>query len=399
MKPENLFMNALVLNHVYKNGTSNKEMLSDFETLLKNGGENRTVAELVKLSGEQFMMTNANEAMTTTQAGFGLEFVQTYILAPELIERLSNTDSLLSDAMQKEMTAGVNKFPVRGARRRMIGTSESNGYPGLTPGVDASQVKKMGTAELTLTAQEYVVTVYFSDTLLEDSIIDIAEYVTQEIVTAYENSLHQVILNGDTDTGATTNINIIDGNTSALPDGNKTDFLKANGARKFAIDNSGTVDAGGALVLEDIRLARGKMGMKGLNPSELRLVPDIRTYFNLLNMTQAETIEKFGDAATVKEGKLVALDGIKIVNREEMLRGLAAGTISATPANNVKGQIAIIHVPSLFVGWRRKLTLETSRFAEQRQTGITGSARFAIEFDNTQNNDIATLPASLIVNI
>lgn len=37
-------------------------------------------------------------------------------------------------------------------------------------------------------------------------------------------SIHQIILNGDIDTGATTNINIIDGNTSALPDGNKTDL-------------------------------------------------------------------------------------------------------------------------------------------------------------------------------
>lgn len=257
----------------------------------------------------------------------------------------------------------------------------------------------MGTADITLTAQEFVVTVYFSDTLLEDSVIDIAEYVTEEIVAAYDNTVHQVLLNGDVDTGANTNINIIDGNTSALPDGNKTDFLKANGARKFAIDNSGTVDAGGAFVLEDIRLARAKMGMKGLDPSKLRLVPDVATYFKILGFTQAETIEKFGDAATVKDGVLVAIDGIKIINREELLQATATGEISATGSNNVKGQVAIIHMPSVHIGWRRKLSIETSRYAEQRETGITGSTRFAITLDNTQNNTIATLPASLIVNI
>lgn len=396
MNPQDIFMNAMVINHISKNGG---DMLKDFENMLKANGENRTVSQLLKLSGESFMLTNANEAMSSGQAGFGAEFVQTYILEPALIERLGNTESLAADAMQKTMSAAVNKYPVRGARRRMIGTTEENSYPGATPAVDTAQVKKMGTAEITLTAQEFVVTVYFSDTLLEDSVIDIAEYVTEEIIAAYDNTVHQVLLNGDVDTGSNTNINIIDGNTSALPDGNKTDFLKANGARKFAIDNSGTVDAGGALVLEDIRSARALMGMKGLDPSKLRLVPDVKTYFKLLNLTQAETMEKFGDAATVKEGRLVAIDGIKIVNREEMLQAQAAGTISATWSNNVKGQIAVIHMPSVHIGWRRKLSIEPSRYAEKRQTGITGSTRMAITFDNTQNNDIATLPATLIVNI
>lgn len=126
MNPQDIFMNAMVINHVSKTGG---DMLKDFEAMLKANGENRSVAQLLKLSGENFMETNANEAMTTGQAGFGAEFVQTYILEPALIERLSNTDSLAADAMQKTMSAGVNKYPVRGARRRMIGTTESNSYP------------------------------------------------------------------------------------------------------------------------------------------------------------------------------------------------------------------------------------------------------------------------------
>ena len=396
MKKESLFMNAIALVHINKTGG---EMLKDFESLMKTSGENRTVAELLKLSGEEFLLTNANEAMTTGQAGFGLEFIEASVLSNELIERISNSDSLLAKAMTHTMNANVQKFPVRGARIRMIGTTESNSLPGTTPGVDSAQVKKAGTAELTLTANEFVVTVYFSDTLLEDSVVGIAEYVTSEIVAAYERSLHEVVLNGDTDTGASTNINIIDGNTSALPDGNKTDLLKANGARKVAIDNTATVNAGAAMVLEDIRSARALLGIKGLNPADLVLVPDQSTYFKLLNLSQAETVEKFGDAATVKEGRLVAIDGIAIVNREEILKATATGEISATGSNNTKGQMALIHLPSLHIGFRRQLSVETSRYAEQRQTGVTGSTRFAVTFDNTQNSTQASLPAALIVNI
>lgn len=65
----------------------------------------------------------------------------------------------------------------------------------------------------------------------------------------------------------------------------------------------------------------------------------------------------------------------------------------------MKGQILILHAPSLVVGIRRGLTTETSRYAEEQETGITGSARVAVALNNVQNNKSATAPAALIVNI
>lgn len=53
------------------------------------------------------------------------------------------------------------------------------------------------------------------------------------------------------------------------------------------------MNAGANLVLENIRSARAKMGIKGVNPKDLALVPDIQTYFYLMNLTEVETIEKF----------------------------------------------------------------------------------------------------------
>lgn len=141
------------------------------------------------------------------------------------------------------------------------------------------------------------------------------------------------------------------------------------------------------------------MGMKGLNPSDLVMVPDMQTYFELLNLTEAETIEKFGDAATVKNGVLTALDGIEIVNREELGLATATGEISATAGNNVKGQIVLIHAPSLNIGIRRGLTTEVSRYAEELTTGITGSARIAVTFNDVQNTTQPTSPVALIRNI
>jgi len=391
---EALFYNAIALMHVNKKGG---EMLNDFSAALKNSGETLTVRQLLDMTGEQFIKTNANEAMSTGQAGFGAEFVQEVVLSSELIERLQVQGSLLEGATIKTMTAKTLDLPVRGAKIRMVWTTENSNSP--VGGAVAGENKKAITASVSLEAKTLIVTIYYSDELLEDSVINIAEYVMGELTAAYETSVHEIIINGDVATGANANINIIDGNTSALPDGNKTDLLKFDGIRKLAFTKSATVDAGGNLAVENIRTARAKMGAKGLDPSKLRLVPDVSSYFELIGLSQVETIEKFGDAATIKDGVLVAIDGIQIVNREEMVKAQANGKISATPANNTKGAMAIVHVPSMIVGIRRGLTTETSRYAEEQLTGVTGSARVALTFNDVQNNKAATSPVALIVNI
>ena len=391
---ESLLYNSIALYHVNKKGW---DMLKDLNAILKK--DNLSVKWLLKLSWESFIKTNANEVMGTEQTGFWKEFVEERILAAELIERLETNWSLLARTTIRQMGANVVDYPVKWAKIRMIKTVEQTDAP--TGGAsDSAQIKKAPTAEITLTAVEMVITVYYSDTWLEDSVIGVAEYILGAIADAFETSIHQILINGDTVTGANTNINASVGNTSALPDWDKTDLLSSNWARKIAFNNSATVDAWTNLAIQNIRDARAKMGVKGLNPDELVLVPDTQTYFDLLNLSEVETIEKFGDAATIKEGRLVALDGIDIINREEMGRALANGKQDiTTPANNVLGSILIVHTPSVNVGIRRNLTTELSRYAEDRTSGVTGSSRTAVTLDDTQNNSKATSASALIVNI
>lgn len=393
MLTNKLFYNAIALYHINKKGG---EMVSDLNSVLKD--ENVTVDQLLNMSAEDFLKTNANEVLGTGQTGFGKEFVEETILSKELVERLEANDSLLVDATVKLMNGKSVDVPVKGAKVRMSLSAETTDAP--TGGAsDTTQIKKPWTASITLDAVSMKVTVYYSDDWLEDSVIDVAQYVLGAIYDAYETSIHEVLINGDTATGASVNINIIDGNTSALPDGDKTDVLAADWIRKIAIDNSNAVDAGWNLAIENIRECRAGMGVKGLDPSKLRLVPDTQTYFELMNLTELETIEKFGDAATIKEGKLIALDWIKIANREEMGLATATGEISATPTNNTKGQMAIVHTPSVYVWVRKALATELSRYAEDATTWVTGRTRIAVTLNNVQNNKEATLPAGLIVNI
>jgi hypothetical protein len=136
-----------------------------------------------------------------------------------------------------------------------------------------------------------------------------------------------------------------------------------------------------------------------MNPADLLLVMDADTYFETLNLSEVETIEKFGGSATVVNGRISAIDGIAIKTREELGRATATGEISATPASNVLGQVLLVHKPSVIVGIRRDLTTELSRFAEEQMTGVTGSARIGLTIGNTQNSLKATESVVLIRNI
>jgi hypothetical protein len=141
------------------------------------------------------------------------------------------------------------------------------------------------------------------------------------------------------------------------------------------------------------------MGLKGMNPGELLMIMDMETYTEVLNLSEVETIEKFGGSATVVNGKIASIDGITIKTREELGRATATGEISATTGNNTFGQIILVHKKSVHVGIRRELNTELSRFAEEQTTGVTGSARIALTIDNTQNTLQPTESVVLIHNI
>jgi hypothetical protein len=108
-------------------------------------------------------------------------------------------------------------FPIKGKKLRMISLEENKDQP-QNKTLTNKQVKKIPTPTLEIFLKEMIITIYFTDKLVRNSVLNIAEYIMSEIVSAYESSVHEIILNGDTSTGANTNINVIDGGVADLPD-------------------------------------------------------------------------------------------------------------------------------------------------------------------------------------
>lgn len=391
--------NAVLIQRVHNTVWTKREKAETaLNKMFKNAKIDAKVENFYDMSFEQFMETNANEAMSTGQVWFGKEFVDEEILVAMLIERLEDENSLLwliPSSNIKRMNGKKETLPARGKKIRMVGWSENVDIPATV----TAQLKKAKTVSLSIEAKKLILTVPYTDELLEDSVIAIGTYVIQELSSAFDTSMHQVIINGDTVTGASVNINIIDANTSTLDDGDVTDFIVINdGARKKAFDNTATVNAG-VLDLTDIRGARAKMGIKWVNPANIAMVVSIDVYTKLLGLAQVETSDKFKENATIIKWVLTHIDGMRIIVREELGNATATGEVSGTPALNTTGQIVLIHLPSLWMWIRRGFSTEAERNVKEQQTEVTGSSRVDVVFNDLQVNEQATSSTALIFNI
>jgi hypothetical protein len=154
--------------------------------------------------------------------------------------------------------------------------------------------------------------------------------------------------------------------------------------RKAAIDNSKTTSAG-TLDSTDFRAARKSLGRKGLNPQKLLWVLSANVYYKLLGLTQVETIEKFGTAATFTNGTLSHIDGIEIITNGDVPDTEADGKVSTTGGNNTKGTAVLIYKDDIITGFKRELKTNVEYLPERDQFRISAHTRFAMKIKDTDS--------------
>lgn len=119
---------------------------------------------------------------------------------------------------------------------------------------------------------------------------------------------------------------------------NASDVRKAfDGLR--AIGNPNAVDMGGvAITAPKINATRKAMGIWGINQNDLALIVSPTAYFQLLDIEQFQTMDKFGPMATVLTGEVGKVFGIPVIVSEYIAENLEtsgaddAGTGATTQA-------------------------------------------------------------------
>jgi len=136
---------------------------------------------------------------------------------------------------------------------------------------------------------------------------------------------------------------------------------------------------GGSLSTANLRSIRKLGGKFAKNPSELMWIWPLGTYFLALNLAEVLTFDKFGQFATVVNGVMERFDGIRIYASEESPENLHTTGVNTNGGANNTGMPLIVHNPSWGLSFKRRLQIETVRWASQDTFELVAFLRVDLE--------------------
>ncbi|MBN2469816.1 MAG: phage major capsid protein, partial [Anaerolineae bacterium] len=316
----------------------------------------------------------ADELSTSTQAGYGDEWVPD-LWSAELWRQARLENVILPLLRAVEMPSNPYELPVEGADPTVYYVPETADESSLTLG-SANPIpdSKIGSGKVTLAAKKLALRVGFSAELAEDSLIPILSMYREQAMRALSGAIDSVILNGDTETGATGNINSDD----AAPASGAT-CLAFDGLRKLPLvtTTANAVSAGGEPSLALLRQARFTMAHRySINPRHLAWIVDGGTYARLLGLDEFLMMDKAGPQATALTGQIGYVDGIPVLVSAEMPLTMADGKVNAT--GNTKGQAVCVYRPGWIVGYRRRIAASMDYLPYYDAYQMTATVRLAL---------------------
>lgn len=323
----------------------------------------------------------ANELSHSTQAGFGDEWVPE-LWSAQIWEKARLENVILPLFQAVEMPSNPFELPVEGADPAVYYVPETTGESQLTLDAAASAIpdSKIGSGKVQLAAKKLALRVGFSAELVEDAILPVLNIYRDQAVRAIADSIDYVLLNGDTETGATGNIN-----TDAAPPAATDRFLAFNGLRKLPLvtNTANAVSMAGAPTLAKLRETRFKMAARyAARPGSLSWIVDGATYAALLGLSEFLTMDKAGPMATALTGQIGFIDGIPVLVSAELPLTEADGKVTVG-GSNTKGTAVCVYRPGWFVGYRRRIAVNVDYLPYYDSYQLTATVRLAFaSFDD-----------------
>lgn len=343
-----------------------KELEGEFDRVPKSAlfGKSRETA-----------FADAVRAMDTAESGFGSQLVGAQYVG-SLWEAARPASRVLNLLDSFEMTAPTVYMPVEVGIPEMLYVSESTAYNSSN-----YTTSKTSSQRVSVSAAKFVIHQMWSGEMEEDSILPFVPFLRRQAQLSIAHYSDSLILNGDTETGATGNVNLDD----AAPAATKH-YLAFFGIRHLCIsDNTNNLSsAAGAGVTADLfNGAYGRM-IDGtylhdwgnpISPDDVVHVVDPWTKNKALLMDEVITVDKLGRDATILSGQIGQVFGHPIVSSIALSKTEADGKVSTTGTNNIYGQIVTFNRRGLKWGWRRRVKVEVERIPATDQNRIVYSLR------------------------
>ena len=334
----------------------------------------------------------AAEVMATSDSGNGSDWIGT-AYSSELWRSIRHSGGIVEKLPTVVIPDGYSSqyFPLEDADPTWYKVAETTAKDS-TMGVPVASIpdSKAGTATRPLTVSKLGARVMYSGELTEDSIIQFAPQLREQLMISGQEVMEAIVINGDTEAGATTNINDIGG----TPAGNEW-FMLANGFRKLALvtNTANARSAAGALSIEDYLETMKLMGTAGLGASDLSklmFIVDPNVHFANMTLPEVKTRDVFS-GATIENGFLTRVYGVPVMPSWQFHKGATglkantAGKVDLdTQGNNTRGAILAVRPDQWKLGYKRRMTIELTRFANSDTWEIVALARFGLAYRDTE---------------
>ena len=315
----------------------------------------------------------ADELAYSTQSGFGDEWVPD-LWSAQIWHKARTDNVLLPQFPSVEMPSNPYEIATEGIDPTVtfVGESKDEAHLSLGSGNPITD-SKIGSGKVQLNAKKLALRVGFSSELMEDSIIPVLTIYREQAVRALADAMDNVILNGDTSTGATGNVN----SDNATPTAGSV-YLATDGLRKqpLVTTTANSVDmANIAPTLAKLRDVRFKMATRySARPQDLAWVVDGGTYAKLLSLPEFLTVDKAGPHATILTGQIGFIDGVKVLLSAQMPLTTANGKVGAS---NTRGTALCVYTPGWYVGYRRRINVSVDYLPYYDSYQLTATVRLA----------------------
>jgi HK97 family phage major capsid protein len=366
------------------------------------GEQGRIAMKMIGLRPEHALdAVKANELDYSTQSGFGDEFVPT-VTGTGIWELVRIAPMLLAQLPQQEFTGPGDTFPisVEGADPTFYKIGQATDLNATTGRPDATiGDSKIATANKSMTLGKIGTRVPYSGEMEEDSIVPWVPQVRRQTAKAFAEQGEHLLLDGDTATGATTNVNHIGGTPTST--GAKQDlFLTFDGPRKLALvtNTANSRSAGGSLVdsdfLETLKLM-GSAGINALDRMQILFVLDLNTAWKAAQLLSAKTRDVFSNP-TIEQGLLTGIWGYPVYNsafmhfKSSVRKANTSGKVDqTTPSNNTTGSLLAIRKDQWLVGWKRRMVFKLQEIPDSDSYQLICTARLGLVYRDNEASAVS----------
>ena len=268
------------------------------------------------------------------------------------------------------MPEGVHTLHIPGKLSETVAYLISPGDDAIESAIDATRVSFWTKRIKTM--------VSVTDQANQETVTAITELIRQEMVNSLARATEKAIIMGD----------------NGYSDAN--DVKKAfDGLLKMARDAGNTIDNGGGAVTTDKLLElRRQLGVYGLDLSNLVLLAPVDVAYQLLELPEVMTFDKYGNNFTVLTGEIGRIWGMPIVVSEYISHTLKADGTEGDPNSDDKTALLAVHRQYFAVADRGTIGLEIERRA-------VSSSNVYVSFRDLDFKKVAVnaTPVAALVNV